>query len=300
MQPGRRRSLALCVRSRHLARYAWPMRLVPMLSPPEPAPPSSDWYLVRSGEVLAVGEGSPPTRPAGPPPALAASTDTDAVFLGVAGARACWAQGVSEGTPAPPGTRWIPLRALGSMLDEGEWSIAGRAVQLVEWQRTSRFCGRCGAGTAGERGERAMRCPACGLSVYPRLSPAVIVAIERGPELLLARNASFRGRMFSTLAGFVEPGETLEEAVRREVAEEVGVELGAVRYFGSQPWPLPHSLMVGFRAEWAAGDPVADGYEIAEARWFGPGGLPELPPPLSIARRLIDSWVEDQGRGVEA
>lgn len=281
-----------------------------MPSPPESAPAAADWYLVRRGEVLVVHDGDGAAGdaaadgtggvssgaggrgwPAGVPAELSARADTDPVFFGLADGRGCWAQGFEPATPAPPGSRWVPLRALGSVLDEGEWSVAGRAVQLVEWRRTSRFCGRCGTATLPESAERVVRCPACKLSAYPRLAPAVIVAVDRGDELLLARNASFQGRMFSTLAGFVEPGETLEEAVRREVGEEVGVELGAVRYFGSQPWPFPHSLMVGFRAEWAAGEPVADGLEIAEAGWFGPRGLPELPPALSIARRLIDAWL---------
>jgi len=183
--------------------------------------------------------------------------------------------------------------ALGASLPADAWVGAGRAVQLVEWRRTTRFCGRCGAPTEVVAGERAVRCPACGLTSYPRLAPAVIVLVRRGRQALLARNARFRGRMFSALAGFVEPGETLEETVRREVAEEVGLQLGALRYFASQPWPFPHSLMVGFFAEWAAGEVAVDGVEIAEAHWFGPEALPDVPPPVSIARRLIDTWVAE-------
>ena len=273
-----------------------------MGSAPDPAPADADWYLVRRGEVLVVhdafddgpGGGSAESAhlrwPGVVPAELSSRADTDPVLLGVTDGRVCWAQGVADGSPAPSGTRWIPLRALGALLSEDDWSIAGRAVQLVEWRRTSCFCGRCGTATVADPAERVVRCPACRLSIYPRLAPAVIVAVQRGDELLLARNASFSGRMFSTLAGFVEPGETLEDAVRREVGEEVGVELGEIRYFGSQAWPFPHSLMVGFRAEWSAGEPVADGVEIAEAGWFGVRSLPELPPSLSIARRMIDAW----------
>ncbi|HET9071148.1 MAG TPA: NAD(+) diphosphatase [Acidimicrobiales bacterium] len=280
-------------------RYAGRVPFVPLTTPPEPAPVAAAWLVVREGEVL-VGDGavagSPPGGspgwPAALPAELGAGTDTEPVFLGVEGGRACWAQGVGAGTPAPTGSRWVGLRAAGGILEADAWAMVGRAVQLVEWRRTSRFCGRCGSATVAVAGERAMRCPACGLAAYPRLAPAVIVLVERGAEVLLARNAGFRGRMFSTVAGFVEPGETLEEAVRREVDEEVGVRLGAIRYFGSQPWPFPHSLMVGFRAAWESGAVTVDGVEIAEAGWFGAGHLPELPPPLSIARWMIDAWAD--------
>jgi NAD+ diphosphatase len=136
-----------------------------------------------------------------------------------------------------------------------------------------------------------MRCELCGLSAYPRVAPAIITLVHRGEELLLARNGGFRGRMFSVLAGFVEPGETLEDTVHREIGEEVGVRLHPPRYVASQPWPFPHSLMVGFTAEWAEGEIEVDGKEIVEAGWYRKDRLPELPAPLSIARRLIDGWL---------
>jgi NAD+ diphosphatase len=142
-------------------------------------------------------------------------------------------------------------------------------------------------------GERSLRCPACGLLCYPRISPAVIVLVRRGDEALLARGARFPLPFYSTLAGFVEVGESLEQTVHREIREEVGVEVDRVTYFGSQPWPFPHSLMVGFTAEWASGEIRPDGTEILDARWFAADALPQVPPPLSIARRLIDAWVAD-------
>ncbi|HLH46317.1 MAG TPA: NAD(+) diphosphatase [Acidimicrobiales bacterium] len=269
------------------------------LNEPSPADGPARWYVVRDQELLTTG---PATFPAGSGPAppellsgLLDGADTEPLFVGVDGGQPCWAQGVGGRPEAPDGARWESLMALGASLPADAWVGAGRAVQLVEWRRTTRFCGRCGAPTEVVAGERAVRCPACGLTSYPRLAPAVIVLVRRGRQALLARNARFRGRMFSALAGFVEPGETLEETVRREVAEEVGLQLGALRYFASQPWPFPHSLMVGFFAEWAAGEVAVDGVEITEAHWFGPEALPEVPPPVSIARRLIDTWVAEVG-----
>jgi len=177
-------------------------------------------------------------------------------------------------------------------VDETVWTVAGRAVQLVEWERTHRFCGRCATPTEPATGERARRCPACGLLAFPRLAPAIIVLIERDDGCaLLARGRTFPIPMYSCLAGFVEPGETLEQAVHREVAEEVGLQIDGVRYWASQPWPFPHSLMLGFNARYAGGDLVVDENEIVDAQWYRPDALPPIPPAMSIARRLIDDWV---------
>ena len=167
-------------------------------------------------------------------------------------------------------------------------------MQLVEWARTHQFCGRCGVPTEDVTGLRAKRCPAAGSTPSPRLSPAVICLVERAGKAL-ARGPQFAAGMFSCLAGFVEPGESLEEAVAREVLEEVGIEVREIRYFGSQPWPFPNSLMIGFTAEWRSGEIAVDGTEITEASWFSAGDLPELPTPISIARRLIDDWLARVG-----
>jgi len=185
------------------------------------------------------------------------------------------------------------LRGLSGPLTEEQWGVAGRALQIVEWAETHRFCGRCAAPTERVRGERCTRCPACGLTTYPRIAPAIIVLVRRGDEALLARGARFPAAFYSTLAGFSEPGETLEETLAREVREEVGVEVRDIRYFGSQSWPFPHSLMVGFQAEWAGGEIAIDPAEIVDAGWYKADALPAVPPRLSIARRLIDCWVED-------
>ena len=170
---------------------------------------------------------------------------------------------------------FVGLRQLWGHVDDEVWAVAGRAVQVVAWDRTHRFCGQCGQATEPEPQERARRCPACRLVVHPRLAPAVIVLVE-GPDgrVLLARNHNFPEAFYSCLAGFVEPGETLEEAVRREVKEEVAIEIDDLRYFGSQPWPFPHSLMIGFFARFTGGEVRPDGTEIAEAAWFSPPNCP--------------------------
>jgi NAD+ diphosphatase len=214
-------------------------------------------------------------------------------LLGLLDGAACWAVDLDgDGAPDVVIEGMSPLMGLYGRVDDLRWTLAGRAVQLVEWDRTTRFCGRCATPTEPAPGERARRCPACGLLAFPRLAPAIITLIERDDgRALLARGRAFPVPMYSCVAGFVEPGETLEEAVHREVREEVGIEVADVRYWGSQPWPFPHSLMLGFTARWAGGDIVCDPVEIAEAGWYGRDELPPIPPGMSIARRIIDDWV---------
>ena len=213
-------------------------------------------------------------------------------FLGVLDGVGCWGVDVPAGADPADGAA-LDLRMLYGRTTEVEWSIAGRAVQLVEWARTHRFCGRCGTPTELAPGERAMRCPSCGLLSYPRLAPAIITLVTRGEEALLGRGVLFPVPMYSCLAGFVEPGETLEQAVAREVREEVGVTVRDIRYWGSQPWPFPHSLMLGFRAEWDSGEIEIDPTEIVDANWYRRDDLPMIPPGISIARRLIDAWLAE-------
>lgn len=190
-----------------------------------------------------------------------------------------------------PGDAWrfTGLRPLFFAIPEPLLALAGRAFQIVEWDRTHRFCGQCATPMQDKPGERARECPACGHTAYPRVSPAMMVLVTRGPDMLLARASRFPSGMFSALAGFVEPGETIEDCIRREVREEVGIEVQDPVYFGSQSWSFPHSLMIAFTAEYAGGTLRPDESEIAEARWFAPDALPAMPPSLSIARKLIDA-----------
>jgi NAD+ diphosphatase len=227
----------------------------------------------------------------------AADPDWNAHFLGMLDDDACWGVDVPHGEDPSYGAA-SDLYSYFGTVGETEWLVAGRAVQLVEWARTHRFCGHCGTPTEPQPSERAMRCPACGLLAFPRVAPAMITLVTRGAagpdqSVLLARGVQFHTPMYSCLAGFVEPGESLEGAVVREVREEVGVEVDNVRYQSSQPWPFPHSLMVGFRAEWVRGDIVCDPSEITDAHWYTRDHLPIIPPRISIARKLIDAWVAE-------
>ena len=174
-----------------------------------------------------------------------------------------------------------------------EMRAASREAELDAWRTDNRFCGRCGAAMlphANTR-ERAFVCPSCGYTSYPKIAPAVIVLVTKGEKVLLQRNTHYRGVVWSLVAGFVDPGENLEEAVRREIREEASIEVKDIRYFGSQTWPFPSNIMIGFRAEHASGDLRPDGEEVVESNWFARDRLPEIPRPGSIARAMLDAWV---------
>jgi NAD+ diphosphatase len=213
------------------------------------------------------------------------------LYLGTLGERACYAFEYGADTEAPPGMAWQGLRALYGRLDDSLFALAGRALQFIDWDRTHQFCGRCGTPTRHRAGERARECPACKLVAYPRIAPAVMCLIRRGREILLARSPHFPPGMYSALAGFVEPGESLEQCLAREVLEETGVRIASPRYFASQPWPFPHSLMIAFAADYAGGELTPAPDEIEDAQWFSIDALPRLPSKISIARRLIDGVV---------
>jgi NAD+ diphosphatase len=224
-----------------------------------------------------------------------AEGDWSTHFIGVVDEQAWWAIDVPAGDDPSYGAA-VDLRVFHGRADEDEWLAAGRAVQIVEWARTHRFCGRCGEPTQPSTGERSMRCPACSLVAFPRLAPAMITLVTRGEpgpdqEALLARGVQWTMPMYSCLAGFVEPGESLEAAVIREVAEEVGLDVSNPSYFGSQPWPFPNSLMVGFFADYESGEIACDPAEIVDAGWYRRDAMPMIPPGISIARKLIDTWL---------
>lgn len=209
-------------------------------------------------------------------------------YIGSIDNRPCYAAETGPGNRLAENLEFIELRSLFTRLEEDLIWVAGRANQLVHWQRTHLYCGACGQPTENKPDERAKICSKCGLINYPRLSPAVIVAVTKENKILLARNKRFQIPFYSVLAGFVEPSETLEQCIEREVKEEVGVSVKHIRYFGSQPWPFPNSLMVAFTAEYAGGDITIDPSEIVNAGWYSKDNLPQVPSTLSIAGQLIE------------
>lgn len=209
--------------------------------------------------------------------------------------RAAW---VDRETAPAAGYEFRKLRALFGAMDDQLVSLAGRAFQITEWARTHRYCGACGGAMELAQGERCYRCAACGMMAYPRISPAMMVLIRKGDAILLARHTAAPGNRFSPLAGFLEAGESVEDAVHREVFEEVGLQVKNLAYFGSQSWPFPHSLMLAFTAEYAGGSIRVDETEIAEARWFGPGDeFPEYAVGVSISGELINAHRSTATRG---
>ena len=187
---------------------------------------------------------------------------------------------------------WIGMRRILMVLDEALFAIAGRGRQILEFNRTHKYCGRCGAPTIQHDKESALYCAHCEHFYYPRISPCIIVLVTRGEELLLARSSRFPNGMYSTLAGFVEPGETIEQAVHREVEEEVGVKITGLRYYASQSWPFPHQLMIGFHAEHRTGEIKIDDEEIVDARWWHFTDLPLTPTSAALSGKLIESYLE--------
>ena len=227
------------------------------------------------------------------------SDPEDWVFLGVWHGQPLYATRL----PTPPrsiSSPWLDLRTAAMHLDAGQAGLLAYARALCAWRDSHRHCGRCGTRLLAEAGGHRLRCPACGQTAFPRTDPAIIVLVRDGERCLLGRQASWPAGRYSTLAGFVEPGETLEAAVAREVDEESGVLVEDCHYLGSQPWPFPASLMLAFEAR-ARSSRIALGDELEDARWFDPDTLASglargafrPPPRLSIARWLIDRWHRD-------
>ncbi|WP_158229028.1 NAD(+) diphosphatase [Chitinimonas sp. BJB300] len=206
----------------------------------------------------------------------------------------CWTVSLEA---IPSGWRAVSLRSAMQEMSAELMSLAVRAAQIIEWDRAHRYCGVCGTPTVLVPAERCRSCPTCKHPVYPRLSPAMMALVWRGKELLLARSPGFTPGVYSALAGFVEAGESLEECVYREVAEEVGVRVNNLRYYGSQSWPFPHSLMVAYTAEWQEGEIVPQAGEIEDAQWFSIDALPNIPPRFSIAGHLIRDTVTAMREG---
>lgn len=213
-------------------------------------------------------------------------------YLGRLEGQRCFAVMIEAEAVIPADFYFQDLRKLAMEVEAGLFMLAGRARQILEWDINHQYCSRCGAPTEPHATDRAKTCPECDYTQYPRINPCIIVLVTRGYEVLLARSPQFPPGMYSTLAGFVEPGETLEMAVHREVFEETGVRVTNLRYIDSQPWPFPHSLMIGFHAEYAGGELQPDGVEIEHADWWAVNALPKVPPSGSISRLLIDHYID--------
>lgn len=253
------------------------------------------WFVVQHGKLL-VSRNDPPCLPTELPPQLDAVGAVVQQTFGDVNGRFCRVVVLDSDTsfedPASE-YEWRGLRSLFGALPDGDLGLASRALQLAEWTRTNRHCGVCGTAMQRQAGERAMQCPSCGFTAYPRIAPAMMVLVRRDDRILLARAPHFANNMYSALAGFVEAGESLEECVHREVREEVGIEVDNLRYFRSQSWPFPHSLMLAFVADWASGELVPNPAELVDARWFGLHDLPHMPGRFSISRALIEHVLDD-------
>jgi NAD+ diphosphatase len=257
------------------------------------SPVSDAWWFIFSGyRLLVKTDGDVATIPITDEPGKLGVNVTRRLYLGSLRGRPCYAAEGQTNGEGPVNIAFQELRSLFGHIEGGIFEVALTATHLIEWDRTYQFCCRCRGELRPRHDVRAKECGDCGRFEFPRLSPAIIVLIEKGDSLLLARSPRFAGEFFSVLAGFVEPGESLEEAVRREVMEEVGIAVRDIAYFGSQPWPFPDSLMIGFTAQYDSGEIRIDGEEIIEAGWYGAGDLPKIPGKLSIARKLIDSFLE--------
>lgn len=218
-------------------------------------------------------------------------------YLGSLGGRHCYSAELPSDVAPADGFKFADLRMLFGSLDDALHALAGRAVQIVEWDRTHQYCGACAEPTELSTNDRSRSCPRCKIPTYPRLSPAMIVAVERDDQILLARSPHFPAGIMSVLAGFVEPGESAEQAVVREVFEETSIIVKDVQYFSSQAWPFPNSLMLGFRANYESGEIQVDGVEIERAAWFAADAMPtSFPGNVSISQWLIRDFLARNGR----
>jgi NAD+ diphosphatase len=276
-----------------------PAEYQPLVTPPTQRKEPALWFAFHRGELLIAQTADEARLPRVHDIAHLGVNAVRSLYLGTYDGEHCYVCELEHANDLPAGHAMHGLRAVFTLVEEPLAVLAGRAYQIMEWDRNHQFCSRCGTPTVARTEERARACPHCRFTVYPPVSPAIMILIKRGREVLLGRKKEWAPGRYSALAGFVEPGEMLEDTVRRETREEVGVEVENIRYFGSQPWPFPHSLMVAFVADYAGGDIRPDGIEIEEARFFDAEQLPQLPPSISISRRLITTVCAKLARGEE-
>jgi NAD+ diphosphatase len=266
-------------------------RYTPEFTPNKEINESAYWFLFNSSELLVELNNQQVKIPFTNNLEELKITPLRFQYLGTFKGHPCYSGELSSGE-VPEGMVLKDLRSLYEVIDEDLYLLAGRASQIVNWDRNHQFCGQCGAATITKEDEMAKLCPECGFTSFTRLSPAVITAIIKDGKLLMALHTRTPGNMYGLIAGFVEPGETLTEAVQRETMEEVGLKVKNIQFFGSQPWPYPNSLMIGFTADYDSGEIEVDGKEIIDAQWFGADEIPTAPSQISIAGELIQWYLE--------
>lgn len=270
-------------------------RYIPAVDAPEGSDSSEAiWFIFAGNKLLVKLDGEKAALPRFVNPAASGIGIIRSQYLGTLGGVHCYSGEASDGSFAPAGMEFRELRPLFGVLEDDEFLLAGRAIQIVAWDSANRYCSRCGSPVGSLPGERAKKCPECGLVKYPQICPAIIVAVIKDSKILLAHSRNFKPGYYGVISGFVEPGETFEECVRREVMEEVAITVKNIKYFKSQPWPFPNSLMVAFTAEYAGGELRPDGVEILDAGWYGEGEFPAVPANYSVARQLIDWFCEQK------
>ncbi len=265
---------------------------IPGFKPPSNLSEPALWFIFHDQRLLIIKKDGYDTLPQSSDLEILGLVPVQQQYIGLLDGQPCYAGEVPNEDFITSAFALQGIRSLFGRLEETLMGIAGLANQLVLWDQNHRYCGKCGHPTENKADERAKYCPDCGLLNYPRLSPAVIVAVLKDNQILLARSQRLPAKFYSVLAGFVEPGESLEECIKREIREEAGITVNNIRYFGSQPWPFPDSLMIAFTAEYAGGAIRIDGSEILDAGWFSSDNLPTVPPKFSIAGQLIDWFLE--------
>ncbi|MHA1969326.1 MAG: NAD(+) diphosphatase, partial [Candidatus Hodarchaeales archaeon] len=253
----------------------------------------SYWFIYKNGEILTHFSEKSVSIPFDSN-LTALNSEFESIskqYFGLFGKIPCFYMELPQDINIPENFSFYNLRSLYGLVEDTILWVAGRAFQLLHWDNSSKYCGRCGSQTKFKLDEKGKICPSCNLLIFPRISPAIIVGVLNKNQILLANGTRFPSSLYSVLAGFVEPGETLEECIRREIKEEVGIEIKNIRYFSSQSWPFPDSLMIGFLADYASGEISIDKTEINDAKWFTPDNLPPVPGKISIARKIIDWFV---------
>lgn len=256
----------------------------------QPAQQEGHWFIIQGNSLIVRPDVPGWCLPSGPLPAASAGRVETPLFIGTYRGVPCWAAAFPRETEVPAGFGTEDLFPVRDGLPEDLLSLAGIARQALYWESTSRCCPRCGDRTERILGEWGKKCVRCAYEHFPHLHPCVIVLVRDGERVLLTRKREWVPGRYSLVAGFVDNGESLEGAVRREVKEEVGVEVDDVRYRGSQNWPFPSQLMIGFTAQYAGGEVRVDTEELEDARWFSVNALPNLPSRLSIARFIIEHF----------